>query len=523
MTRLRLILTLAVALAPAAAFAQLPDPPDFRPPPAPPIRYEGSEIFRWILHRAELEPFTLDELRGGPRFHSDYVVVVLGDPRNGFAGNNPITGWMDGAVAQGGAVLVAYDSSTTIAINSPQGIIASVQFNGRRVHAGRAARFGGRLDSPFAVPTDNAAFTGPESKLFGGDQPLTRVATENPGCIAAKFGQRVSVLAGYEPECVWADNPFARPGFGPAAEGYVFAVGHSGNHNGRPYRLVAFADQAILHNGLMVSNDLNGLPTDNLEFAARTAAYLSETGGERRRRKCLLIEDGQVVTNFDDLNRMLRPPMPLPKLPPWEQLEPKLIDFGNQIIDKVQENDVPNRLMVGARPDEPGSWLRALLAVLMVFASVWAVIWLVRRVWGARQPTDVATPPPGGRPPPPPDGAAGLFGRRGKELTARDNLLEPARAACRALFDTVGRPPDPGPRLPKVVISDVVRRPETLRQALRDLWGVAYGRPTPVAAVRWAVLEPLIGRALAAHRDGKWRFVEAEAWPDVSTRPRGEA
>ena len=32
----------------------------------------------------------------------------------------------------------------------------------------------------------------------------------------------------------------------------------------------------------------------------------------------------------------------------------------------------------------------------------------------------------------------------------------------------------------------------------------------------------LLARALAAHRDGKWRFVEAEAWPDVSTRSRGE-
>jgi hypothetical protein len=199
------------------------------------------------------------------------------------------------------------------------------------------------------------------------------------------------------------------------------------------------------------------------------------------------------------------------------------VDFGNQILDKVQENDIPNRLVTGRDPDAPGSWLRTLLGVLAVFVAVWAVIWLVRRVWGARQPTDIAPAPPGGRPPPPPDGAPGVFGRRGRELAARDNLLEPARAACRTFFDTVGRPPDPGPRLPKVVISDVVRRPETLRQALRDLWGVAYGRPTPVTAVRWAVLEPLIGRALAAHRDGKWRFVEAEAWPDVSTRPRGEA
>jgi hypothetical protein len=73
-----------------------------------------------------------------------------------------------------------------------------------------------------------------------------------------------------------------------------------------------------------------------------------------------------------------------------------------------------------------------------------------------------------------------------------------------------------------VVISDAVRKPDTLRQALRDIWAVAYGRPAAVTAVRWAALEPLLGRALAAHREAKWRFVEAEAWPDVTTRSRGE-
>lgn len=520
MTTPRLLLTLAAALAPTAALAQ-PLPGDFRPPPQQPLSYDGYEVFRWILQREGLQPFTEAEVRRGPLSHSDYVVVVLGQPQSFTANNNLyFTGpWIDGAAARGGAVLVVYDSSAQVTLNTPpQGAMAT-QFNNRRVAADRAPRFANRFDAPFAVPVDDARLTAPEFRLFGGDRPLTRVATENPGCISlpVHLGQRPSLLAGYAPECVWADTLRGSP----AAEGFFFAVGKSGTNRGGPYRFAAMADHAVFENGLMVSKDGDG-PTDNLELAARTAAFLAD-GGEQKRTKCLLVENGRYVTNYDDLGRMLRPPLPLPKLPPWDQLQPKLVDFGNQILDKVQENDIPNRLVTGRDPDAPGSWLRTLLGVLAVFASVWAVIWLVRRVWGARQPTDIAPAPPGGRPPPPPDGAPGVFGRRGRELAARDNLLEPARAACRTFFDTVGRPPDPGPRLPKVVISDVVRRPETLRQALRDLWGVAYGRPTPVTAMRWAVLEPLIGRALAAHRDGKWRFVEAEAWPDVSTRPRGEA
>lgn len=520
MTTPRLLLTLAVALAPAAAPAQLPG--DFQPPPQQPLNYNGYEVFRWILQREGLQPFTEAEVRRGPTYHEheNYVVVVLGQPQTFFSATATysVPSWIEGAAARGGAVLVAYDGFALVPLDGG----AAVQFNNRRVAAGVGERFNEQANAPFPVPADAAGLAAPEFRLFGGDRPLTRVATENPGSITApgRFGPRVSVLAGYAPENEWADNGPGRP----ARDGFVFAVGRAGvsQRSGRPFRFVAMADHAVFQNGLMISRDDDGRPTDNLELAARAAAFLAE-GGDRKRTKCLLIENGRYVSNYDALGQMLRPPMPLPKLPPWDQLQPKLVDFGNQILDKVQENDIPNKLVAGRDPDAPGSWLRTLLGVLAVFAAVWAVIWLVRKVWGARQPTDIAPAPPGGRPPPPPDGAPGVFGRRGRELAARDNLLEPARAACRTFFDTVGRPPDPGPRLPKVVISDVVRRPETLRQALRDLWGVAYGRPTPVTAMRWAVLEPLIGRALAAHRDGKWRFVEAEAWPDVSTRPRGEA
>src|SRR4051812_47363512 len=115
MTTPRLLLTLAAALAPAVAAAQ-PLPPGFmppgmgQPPPQRTISYEGHEVFRWLLHRAELKPFTDAEMGQGPRSHSDYVVIVLGSPQIGFAGNNQTSVWIDSALSRGGAVLVAYDS-----------------------------------------------------------------------------------------------------------------------------------------------------------------------------------------------------------------------------------------------------------------------------------------------------------------------------------------------------------------------------------------------------------------------------
>ncbi|HEX4613621.1 MAG TPA: hypothetical protein VH092_35895 [Urbifossiella sp.] len=527
MTTHRLFLTAVVALVPAVASAQ-PGFPGFpgMPPPAQSISFEGNEIFRWLLHRADLRPLTDTELfpRQFPPDLSDTVVIVLGRTQFGFAGSHQTSVWVTSALHGGGAVLLADDTHATIGLDRPGGRSESV-FTGRHVLSGRPREsFNGAPESPFVEPVARENNAGPVWELFGGDRPLTRVATSTPSTLAVAHDVRKREMIP-----VIARLP-----------GHCFAVGHGGRHlaaeetafaaaiternqfSRLPYRFLAVADPDVFSNGLLVSSDADG-PTDNMEFAARAVSFLSEENGQRARTKCLLIVNGQVVKNYEELNRLLRPPTPLPKLPPWDQLQPKLVDLGNQILDKIQENDVLNKMVVGPKPDEPGSWLRRLLSTLLLAVTLWAVVFLVRRVWGARSPTDLAPPPPGGRPPPPPDGFGGVFGRRGKELASRDNLLEPARAACRDLFDTVGGPPEPGPRLPKVVVSDVVRRPETLRQALRDLWAVAYGRPAPVSAARWAVIEPLIPRALAAHRDGKWRFVESEAWGDVSTRPRGEA
>jgi hypothetical protein len=517
----RLLLTLLLALVPATACGQ---PLEMREPQEPQrIRRTGTEVFRWLLHRAGLKPMTDGELSDAIRRRqlSDTVVILMVSWNNAFPGGQHVPLWVTAAVENGGAVMVVTDQSTSL---SPGGGLPHIFFNGSRVFTPQPAVgpwlvLNQNEIEQFAVPFDPPAGGGPEWELFGGDRPLRRVVNELPATLAGLKGSTLTPLAGFPP------NARFRDGRGLVAPtDNVFVAGVAGRHprTQRGYRFLAVADPAVFHNGQMVASDQNG-PTDNLEFADRAVRFLTEEGGVKQRTKCLLIEENRIERDYDKLNQMLRPPLPpLPKVD-WEKLQPKLVDLGNQILDKVQENDIPNKLVAGKNPDEPRSWFRALLGVLLTMAALWAAFALVRRVWGAREPTDLATAPPGGRPPPPPDGAAGVFGRRGKELATRDNLLEPARAACRDFFDTVGRPPEPGPRLPKVVISDVVRKPDTLRNALRDLWAVAYGRPAPVTAMRWAALEPLLGRALTAHRDGKWRFVEADAWPDVSTRSRGEA
>lgn len=529
MSFLRLLLTLFVALLPATALGQL----DVEPPRQQPKRIsrKGTEMFRWLLDRAELKPMTDAELmnafnRNPPDFR-ETVVIVIGpwdfinnESGREFPGNRQVSHWMTTAAQNGGAVLVAYDANPLENAHVQfGGAFPPVQFSGRRVYTpqpldGEEWRvLNGDQQAVFGVPLQPPPGRGgPEWDLLGGDRPLTRVVTEYPGTVAGLRNTKVSPLAAFPPNSVFNDR---RPVAGND-DCMIAGVASSHPWTGRRFRFLAVADHAVFMNAQMVG------PTDNLEFADRAIRFLSEEPGQNTRKKCLLVVNGKVQRNYDELNQLLRPPLPpLPKVD-WAKLQPKLVDLGNHLIDQAQEKDIPNQLFTGKNPDAPRSWYRIFVGLLLTIAAIWAAKTLVRRVWGAREPTDLAGAPPGGRPPPPPDGAAGVFGRRGKELTTRDNLLEPARAACRDFFDTVGRPPEPGPRLPKVVITDVVRKPDTLRQALRDIWAVAYGRPHPVTAMRWAALEPLLARALAAHRDHKWRFVEAEAWPDVSTRPRGE-
>ena len=132
-----------------------------------------------------------------------------------------------------------------------------------------------------------------------------------------------------------------------------------------------------------------------------------------------------------------------------------------------------------------GWWLDRVLPVLAVVVAVM----LLRRTFRARQPLDAPPPPVTGA------GAAstgppGVFDRRQKELVRRNNLYEPVRNLMREFFDSVGAPPNPGPKIPPLEISDAIRKPESLRQAIRDMWRIAYGPPQPISAIFITVSAP---------------------------------
>jgi len=499
---LRLLLVAACALAPATAAAQ-------RPAPAATIPPDGTEAFRFLLSHAGITPLT--EREATDRFQSrnfgDTIVIFLGHE------NVRVNGWLRPsdlaahAVGHGGAVLIAADTRFDLGRDFPSVDTETAQVSGTRVgNLNPQVCYAGNEQCPFAVPvTPRWPNPGPEWALFAG---LKRVATNVPSYLSVpnRSGPLHSTLA----RLPAGSRELPLGDFAAAVDVDLnpLAVGGAGT-GAKPYRCLVVADPSVFINQMLIAAVPGEPPTDNLVFASRVVAFLSERPEGPPRTRCLFVQNGQVVGSFDDLQTMLRPQLPPLPLPNLDKMQEKLVDVGDQLADRFQERGGPSRLLMGDDPDRQRRILRTLMLGLCVVAAVWAVAFAGRRVWGARQPVAALAPPPGGRPAASPGDppAPGVFDRRQRELLRRNNLAEPVRAAVRELFAAAAAPPDAGPKLPPVEVSPAVARPDTLRQALGDLWKLGFARPRVVTVPQWEALEPLFRRVQQAHAAGKWRFV----------------
>jgi hypothetical protein len=221
-----------------------------------------------------------------------------------------------------------------------------------------------------------------------------------------------------------------------------------------------------------------------------------------------------VIERFDELRQALA--KPTPKIPPeampnlgplFGKNQDKFVDLGNKLADQMQSKDGVHNMFVGKEGSSEeartfGWWIER----VAYFLAALLILFLLGRTLRAKQPSETPPPPTTGA------GAAstgppGVFDRRQKELVRRNNLYEPVRNLLREFFDSVGAPPNPGPRMPRLYIDHQrVRKAESLRQALRDMWRIAYGPPMYISAQRWFELEPYFERLRSAHADGKWRF-----------------
>ena len=366
--------------------------------------------------------------------------------------------------------------------------------------------FMGRSNLPFVVPLPQPAnASGAQWELF---KDLARIATNKPSYIVSPEprGELAAPLATFPDDCVvMVPNAFFKP---VDEERHFFALGGTGAHPDtlQDYRFLALADPSVFINQMMLADDPANGRTDNLEFAARVVGFLAAEDG--RRTRCLFYQNGEIVERFDTLRSMMRPPLPMPNI--WAMQE-KITDLGNKVIDHFETNDTANKAFVGSGDAERNRRFKFIMEFVLALLCVRAGWYLVKRLWVSRRKPDGPSAVAGGLPPTRQgDRPAGVFDRRQRELLRRNNLFEPIRTLVREMFAEANAPTDAGKKLPKVVISDVVARPDTLREALADLWKIAHGPPRVVTVQRWNLLEPLFERLRTAHAEGKWRFVERE-------------
>lgn len=502
----------AVALAePPAARAQ-PRPPGPQPfqPPQIMVSGGGTEFFRALLDLADIKPVRandLNALQPGP----DLIVVVFGNPSQ-WQRNDP-TRWARETVAAGGAALIVSDSPLTIYESDNDPLNAGRPlgtFSGETVSMGgfdndRALR--GLIDCPFAVPVSPDEVLPAQAqpgRVWGVFRGLDKVATNQPTFITlrqhrAEYRYPLARL----PRGVRGDHGtrFLVPP--------LLATGGDGapDADGPGYSFLAVADSSIYINQMLLEPG-----ADNRKLAYRTVEYLRGPNGERTR--CVFFENGRVIESFDQLRGAMAPPRPpvppeaMPNVPQvMRKNQDKLVEMIDAMADKFQTQDALHKMLVGAPGSErerntAAGWVQGLLVPLSL-----AIGWFfLRGFFRVRNPQD-APPPPNTGAGAASTGPPGVFERRQKELVRRNNIYEPVKALLREFFVTVGAPADAGPRMPTLDVSDEVRKPESLRLALRDLWRLAYGPPTTLTAQRWGELEPYFERLKKAHADGKWRFV----------------
>ncbi len=512
-----LIGTLAVAALLAVPAARTQPPNRFPEPGQPqPIQISGggTELFRALLDKHGIEPVKQQTTRFMEP-DANLIVIVIGSLPD--AEWSESLRWARRTIAVGGAALVATDSSSQMFdhTRNPGGRNQQVGlFDGSTVTAdwqNPLHTYDRKFDCPFAVPVSPAELDNAlerPGRVWSVFRGLTRVTTNQPTCFhPQRFTEEYQYPLARFPES-------ARLNGARLEHAALFAVGGDGpaRLNNHGYSFLAMADSSVFINQMVMEPG-----TDNLELTLRTIEYLQ--GPDKSRKKCLFYENGRVIEKFDGLRDAVRPPRP--KLPPnampdlgplFGKHQDKLVNFLDAKADELQEKDAFHRTLVGPPGSErerksAANWIE----MVAVSASILIVGFLLRRLWNARHPQNVPPAPSTGT------GVAstgppGVFDRRQKELVRRNNVYEPVRTVTREFFAAAGAPNNPGPRMPKLIVTNAVRKPESLRQAIRDMWRLAYGPPTMMTAQRWFELEPYFERLKQAHADGKWRFATDEEW-----------
>ncbi|MBA4189968.1 MAG: hypothetical protein C0467_18440 [Planctomycetaceae bacterium] len=508
-----LLLVVVLVAVPTTAFGQARRTTTTNEPTAKQfeISADGTDLFRALLDRAGIKPVREQDIWNLHQGAEDVIVIVMGTSRHGHHRGGVGIGLSAAqqVTFSGGAAFIATDSPVDLeAFNQGHRAWVSpfrVRCNDKTSVHGVLDTDGSvewKYDCPYVlpIPPSRVALQDPDNPLtrvFHGNgaelKPLTKVATNSSSYFAMDTfrGLMSQPVAQFPKGCI-AYHPDGQFGESVRIDDAVFAVGGYGfgGDQDTTYRFLAMADQSVFINQMLIEPG-----TQNLELTYRVIEYLQ---GPDKRKRCLFIENGRVIERFDELRQAFatpKPPLPMPNL---GAMQDKLVDLGNKLVGDMQERDVFNKLLMRA------FGLPAIVRLLLLLGALYGMWFLLRRMFTARKPTDIPHPPAVAGVP---SGPPGVFDRRQKELVRRNNIYEPVRDMVREFFTSLGVHGEQGPKLPTLVISKVVRKPDSLRAAIKDFWKLAYGPPQEVSVNRWRELDVYFERVQIAHADGKWHFV----------------
>lgn len=471
-------------------------------PSSPGFKGSGSELFRALLNQREIKPVAEGELHNLV-LAPDLMAIILGSPHRNGATHQPHELETPGSVASlvlshGGSVLIVSSENFELPLIDR----GSDWVNGKPVTAPLDVCWERTAHCPFARPFPVVQ---PESlavlfnKYREGHGRLDRVVAGNASFIerSPERGPHdaLRTLASFPAGSVVDHLNLKEPG-----ANLCFAVGADAI-NGRPNcRFLALACRSVFNNYLMALDQTPGAGTDNLEFCLRVIDFLQgeDSPHPAKRRRCVFFEDGRLVSKFDDLAvaalRQQAPPLPRFDV---NKLQEKVVDETNRVLDKLQTSGLLTNLFKSIDRS-------AIMSGCLIVSGLAACWFLLSRLIRARG---------FGNAPPAPviaagsDGPPGVFDNRRQELLRRNNVYEPIRDLLRDFFAGMGIVGEQTSKLLGLKIARGVRRPDSLRLAIQDLWRLAYGPPQTLPINRWLDMAPYFDRIRAAYKAGKWSFI----------------
>lgn len=490
-TTIRWILSFVAlsTLAPQSRSQPKDIPPEPKPAAVGPARDGGTQLFRGLLHHFKIQPMKPEKLK----FDKNTIVIVLGDPG---ADQNQVAAIANQTLSAGGAVLIATDKKLNLNPYFPKK--GDLKISGDWVVDSRGQNsYLGINTFPFTVPTalipDDPS---PEEQLFSG---FSRIATNAPsrlqitarppmlGRTVAVFPDTVS-LGGNVRAPLKRSDSFAAAGVGKTPD---------------TYRCLVMADQSVLANDMLYSS-ADAEPTDNFAFAVRLVPWLQ---GPEQRTTCLFIEDGKMVSKFDEFdfasvqsNPM--PKMPAPKLPnPMDRkFQAMASKVASEVVTKAEDNDsFKNALARDTR-----SYV-AFVSIVVVLAAILASVLLRGRIWKSGhvrnfQPVPV-DPLRLGK-----DVPLGSFGHRRLEILRGHDFRALFSNFVNLMFLERGYPADAEQDHCPKIESDLKNRRHLL-ESVRRLWAEANTRSgKPLGYTQWKELEPMLAAVRSAADADRWRF-----------------